>query len=176
MSSARTYDAALPLPSVFVAKMKSVNDCRGVIFHYPFSGSSDYEGCPLCSFFIIPAAGLVAGLWMSRHSCRTGEFYQIRRGESPQTAFAEEFAGAEMPGARRVGVQKCGAWEHTPSRTGQPNRASLTAAGNVRVLATPASVRRRSFIWRTPSAPMSHCADWQEGPVSRNRPFSKYQT
>ena len=27
MSSARTYDAALPLPSVFVAKMKSVNDC-----------------------------------------------------------------------------------------------------------------------------------------------------
>ena len=27
MSSARTYDAALPLPSVFVAKMKSVKDC-----------------------------------------------------------------------------------------------------------------------------------------------------
>ncbi len=27
MSSARTYDAALPLPSVFVAKMKSLNDC-----------------------------------------------------------------------------------------------------------------------------------------------------
>ena len=27
MSSARTYDAALPLPSVFVAKMKSAKDC-----------------------------------------------------------------------------------------------------------------------------------------------------
>ena len=27
MSSARTYDTALPLPSVLVAKMKSVNDC-----------------------------------------------------------------------------------------------------------------------------------------------------
>ena len=27
MSSARTYDTALPLPSVFVAKIKSVNDC-----------------------------------------------------------------------------------------------------------------------------------------------------
>ena len=27
MSSARTYDAALPLPSVFVEKMKSLNDC-----------------------------------------------------------------------------------------------------------------------------------------------------
>ena len=27
MSSARTYDAALPLPFVFVAKMKSVKDC-----------------------------------------------------------------------------------------------------------------------------------------------------
>ncbi len=30
MSSARTYDAALPLPSVFVAKMKSVNDCLNI--------------------------------------------------------------------------------------------------------------------------------------------------
>ena len=27
MSSARPYDAALPLPSVFVEKMKSLNDC-----------------------------------------------------------------------------------------------------------------------------------------------------
>ena len=27
MPSARPYDAALPLPSVFVAKIKSVNDC-----------------------------------------------------------------------------------------------------------------------------------------------------
>jgi hypothetical protein len=27
MSSARTYDAALPLPSVFVAKMNSLKDC-----------------------------------------------------------------------------------------------------------------------------------------------------
>ena len=31
ISGARTKDAALPLPSVFVAKMKSVNDCFNVI-------------------------------------------------------------------------------------------------------------------------------------------------
>ena len=51
---------------------------------------------------------------------------------------------------------KSGAWGHTPShRADQPNRASLTAARNARVFATPASVRRRSFIATPPSGRVS---------------------
>ena len=47
MSSTRTYDAALPLPSVFVEKMKSLNDCFNMaiqVYQIPFpAGGREYE-------------------------------------------------------------------------------------------------------------------------------------
>ena len=49
------------------------------------------KGVLFVLFSVILATGLVVRLCMSRHSCRTGEFYQIRRGESAKTAFAEKF-------------------------------------------------------------------------------------
>ena len=58
---------------------------------------------------------------------------------------------------------------HAARRDASPYRVDR------RAISTPADVNRRSFIWHTPSAPMSHCADWKEVPVSRNRPSSRHR-
>ena len=55
------------------------------------------------------------------------------------------------------------------------SHSSHNAARHRLAISTPADLNRRSFIWHTPSAPMSHCADWQEVPVSLNRPSSRHR-